>query len=201
LDIRTVEFHRAAYKPDDFPTDRRPQFAMVGRSNVGKSSLINAVLKRKAVARVSQTPGKTQAIQFYLINERFYIVDFPGYGYAKVPRDIARSWGQLVRGYLDSADALRVIFILLDVRRTPSPEDRQMHDWTVASGIDERILLTKSDKLSNNQLAKSRTAIAKELQITEDRLIACSAVTKTGIEDVRREIASRLSRSHSHNEV
>jgi GTP-binding protein len=192
LDIRTVEFHRAAYKPDDFPTDRRPQFAMVGRSNVGKSSLINAVLKRKAVARVSQTPGKTQAIQFYLINDRFYIVDFPGYGYAKVPRDIARSWGQLVRGYLESAEALKVIFILLDVRRTPSPEDRQMHDWTTASGIDERILLTKSDKLSNNQLTKSRAGIAKELEITEDRLISCSIVTKTGIEAIRREIASRL---------
>jgi GTP-binding protein len=192
LDIRTVEFSRAAYKADDFPTDRRPQFAMVGRSNVGKSSVINAVLKRKGVARVSQTPGKTQAIQFYLINERFYIVDFPGYGYAKVPKDIARSWGQLVHGYLESADALRLIFILLDVRRTPSPEDRQMHDWTVASGIDERILLTKSDKLSNNQLLKSKAVIAKELQVTEDRLIASSAVTKTGIEDVRREIASRL---------
>jgi GTP-binding protein len=192
LDIRTVEFHRAAYKADDFPTDRKPQFAMVGRSNVGKSSLINAVLKRKAVARVSQTPGKTQAIQFYLINDRFYIVDFPGYGYAKVPKDIARSWGQLVRGYLESADALQLIFILLDVRRTPSPEDLQMHDWTVASGIDERILLTKSDKLSNNQLTKSRTTIAKELKITEDRLIACSTVTKTGIQEVRREIASRF---------
>lgn len=165
---------------------------MVGRSNVGKSSLINAVLKRKAVARVSQTPGKTQAIQFYLINDRFYIVDFPGYGYAKVPKDIARSWGELVRGYLESADALRLIFILLDVRRTPSPEDRQMHDWTVASGIDERILLTKSDKLSNNQLVKSRTEIARDLQITEDRLIACSVVKKNGIEQVRREIASRL---------
>lgn len=165
---------------------------MVGRSNVGKSSVINAVLKRKGIARVSQTPGKTQAIQFYLINERFYIVDFPGYGYAKVPRDIARSWGELVRGYLESADALKLIFILLDVRRTPSPEDRQMHDWTVASGIDERILLTKTDKLSNNQLGKSRAAIAKELQITEDRLITSSVITKTGIEHVRREIASRL---------
>jgi GTP-binding protein len=192
LDIRTVEFSRAAYKADDFPTDQRPQFAMVGRSNVGKSSVINAVLKRKSIARVSQTPGKTQAIQFYLINERFYIVDFPGYGYAKVPKDIARSWGELVRGYLESADALKLIFILLDVRRTPSPEDRQMHDWTIGSGIDERILLTKTDKLSNNQLAKSRTAIAKELEITEDRLIASSVVTKTGIEQVRREIASRL---------
>jgi len=165
---------------------------MVGRSNVGKSSVINAVLKRKGIARVSQTPGKTQAIQFYLINERFYIVDFPGYGYAKVPRDIARSWGELVRGYLESADALKLIFILLDVRRTPSREDRQMHDWTVASGIDERILLTKTDKLSNNQLGKSRAAIAKELEITEDRLITSSVITKTGIEQVRREIASRL---------
>lgn len=165
---------------------------MVGRSNVGKSSLINAVLKRKAVARVSQTPGKTQAIQFYLINERFYIVDFPGYGYAKVPRDIARSWGELVRGYLESADALKLIFILLDVRRTPSPEDRQMHDWTTASGIDERILLTKSDKLSNNQLVKSRMEIARDLQITEERLIACSVMKGNGIEQVRREIASRL---------
>jgi GTP-binding protein len=192
LDIRTVEFSRAAYKADDFPTDRRPQFAMVGRSNVGKSSVINAVLKRKSIARVSQTPGKTQAIQFYLINERFYIVDFPGYGYAKVPRDIARSWGELVRGYLESADALKLIFILLDVRRTPSPEDRQMHDWTTASGIDERILLTKTDKLSNNQLVKARAAIAKELAITEDRLITSSVITKTGIEQVRREIASRL---------
>lgn len=165
---------------------------MVGRSNVGKSSLINAVLKRKAVARVSQTPGKTQAIQFYLINERFYIVDFPGYGYAKVPKDMARSWGELVRGYLESADALRLIFILLDVRRTPSPEDRQMHDWTTASGIDERILLTKSDKLSNNQLVKSRMEIARDLQITEERLIPCSVIKGSGIEQVRREIASRL---------
>jgi GTP-binding protein len=165
---------------------------MVGRSNVGKSSVINAVLKRKSIARVSQTPGKTQAIQFYLINERFYIVDFPGYGYAKVPRDIARSWGELVRGYLESADALKLIFILLDVRRTPSPEDRQMHDWTTASGIDERILLTKTDKLSNNQLVKARAGIAKELSITEDRLITSSVITKTGIEQVRREIASRL---------
>jgi GTP-binding protein len=192
LDIRTVEFHRAAYKADDFPTDQRPQFAMAGRSNVGKSSVINAVLKRKAIARVSQTPGKTQAVQFYLINERFHLVDLPGYGYAKVPKDIARSWGELVRGYLESADALRLIFLLLDVRRTPSPEDRQMHDWTLASGIDERILLTKTDKLSNSQLAKSRAAIAKELDIADDRLIATSAVTKKGIEEVRREIASRL---------
>jgi GTP-binding protein len=192
LEIRSVSFHRAAYKLDDFPRDQRPQFAMVGRSNVGKSSLINAVLNRKAVARVSQTPGKTQAVHFYLINERFYIVDLPGYGYAKVPKDIKRSWGELVRGYLDSADALQVIFLLLDVRREPTPDDLEMHDWTREAGIDERIVLTKSDKLSNHQLIQSRKSIAEELELDPASLIAASAVTKNGIDAVRREIAQRL---------
>lgn len=165
---------------------------MVGRSNVGKSSLINAVLKRKAVARVSQTPGKTQAIQFYLINDRFYIVDLPGYGYAKVPRDMRRSWGALVRGYLDQAETLKLIFLLVDARRTPSGEDLEMHDWTVSSGIDERIVMTKSDKLSNQQLIKSRADIASELAVESQILMPFSAVTKLGIEELRREIVKRL---------
>jgi GTP-binding protein len=192
LDIRSVEFHRAAYSPADFPNDKRPQFAIVGRSNVGKSSLINAVLKRKAVARVSQTPGKTQAIQFYLINEKFYIVDLPGYGWAKVPKTMRRAWGDLVRSYLESSETLRLIFLLLDIRRTPAEDDRQMHEWTLASAIDERIVLTKSDKLSKNQAIKSRAEIAAALPVERDRLIQFSAVTKEGIEDIRREITSRL---------
>ena len=165
---------------------------MVGRSNVGKSSLINAVLKRKAVARVSQTPGKTQAVHFYLINERFYIVDLPGYGYAKVPKDIKRSWGELVRGYLDSAESLQLIFLLLDVRRIPSPDDLEMHGWTKEAGVGERILLTKSDKLSNNQLIQSRKSIGHELELDPADLLAVSAVTNAGIEAVRRDIAQRL---------
>jgi len=165
---------------------------MVGRSNVGKSSLINAILKRKAVARVSQTPGKTQAVQFYLVNDRFHIVDLPGYGYAKVSKEVKRSWGELVRGYLQSADALRLIFLLLDARRTPSEDDRQMHQWSRAAGIDERIVLTKSDKLSNNQLARSKAAVAGELAVGAGEMIAFSAVSKQGIESLRREIASRL---------
>jgi GTP-binding protein len=192
LDIKTVSFHRAAYKPEDFPRDKRPQFAMVGRSNVGKSSLINAVVNRKTVARVSQTPGKTQAVHFYLVNERFYLVDLPGYGYAKVPKSVMRSWGELVRGYLDSAEALRLMFLLLDVRRTPGEHDRQMHDWTKSAGIEEKIVLTKSDKLSNQQLLKSRTAIARDLDVDPSQLIAASAVTKKGIDQIRREMFSRL---------
>jgi GTP-binding protein len=192
LEIRSVTFHRAAYKPDDFPRDQRPQFAMVGKSNVGKSSLINAVLNRKGVARVSQTPGKTQAVQFYLINEKFYLVDLPGYGYAKVPKTMAREWGELVRGYLENADALRMIFLLMDVRRTPGEHDRQMHEWASSLDIAERVVLTKSDKLSNNQLAGQRRDIAKDLDVDPEILIPASAVTKKGIDDIRREIYARL---------
>jgi len=165
---------------------------MVGRSNVGKSSLINAVLNRKGIARVSQTPGKTQAVQFYLVNEKFHIVDLPGYGYAKVPKSVAATWGDLVRGYLESATALKLIFLLLDVRRTPGEHDLQMHEWATSIGIEERIVLTKSDKLSNNQLAAARRDIARELDIDDAKLIAASSVTKKGIDQIRREIASRL---------
>ena len=144
---------------------------MVGRSNVGKSSLINAVLKRKAVARVSQTPGKTQAIHFYLINEKFHIVDLPGYGYAKVAKPVMASWRQLVNAYLQEAEMLRLMFLLLDARRTPSEHDTQMHDWTTSAAIDERIVLTKSDKLSNNELAKNQTSIARDLGVDPTALL------------------------------
>jgi len=192
LEIRSVEFYRAAYKAEDFPTDKRPQFAMIGRSNVGKSSLINSVLNRKAVARVSQTPGKTQAIHFYLVNGRFHIVDLPGYGYAKVPKSMMRSWGELVRGYLESADALRLMFLLIDARRVPGEHDLQMHRWARETSIDERVVMTKSDKLSSAQLARSRAAIAADLEMGPDQLIPFSAVTKTGAHEVRREIVSRL---------
>lgn len=164
---------------------------MVGRSNVGKSSLINAVLKRKNIARVSQTPGKTQAVQFYLVNEKFYLVDLPGYGYAKVPKSILRTWGELVRGYLESSDSLRLIFLLMDVRRIPADGDVQMMHWTRDAGVESRVLLTKADKLSNNQLVLQRKRIAEELTADEADLIAVSAVTNKGIEEVRREILSR----------
>jgi GTP-binding protein len=192
LEIKSVSFHRAAYSPGDFPRDRRPQFAMVGRSNVGKSSLINAVVNRKGVARVSQTPGKTQAIHFYLVNEKFYLVDLPGYGYARVPKTMMAEWGTLIRGYLESAEDLKLMFLLLDVRRTPADQDLQMHDWTREAGIDERIILTKTDKLSNNQLIKARTEIARDLEFDAAELIAASAVTRKGIEQIRREMFSRL---------
>ena len=138
-------------------------------------------------------PGKTQAVQFYLINEKFYLVDLPGYGYAKVPKSMSRSWGELVRGYLEHAAELKVIFLLLDIRRTPGEHDLQMHQWArELTDITEKIVLTKSDKLSNNQLAASRRAIAQELEVGDADLIAASAVTKKGIDQIRREMIARL---------
>lgn len=166
---------------------------MVGRSNVGKSSLINAVLNRKGIARVSQTPGKTQAIQFYLINEKFYLVDLPGYGYAKVPKSVVSTWGELMRSYLENAADLKTIFLLLDIRREPGEHDLDMHAWARAlEGVDEKIVLTKSDKLSNNQIALQRRAIAKQLEMDDEDLITASVVSKKGIDQIRREMIARL---------
>jgi len=166
---------------------------MVGRSNVGKSSLINAVLNRKGIARVSQTPGKTQAIQFYLINEKFYLVDLPGYGYAKVPKSVVSTWGELMRSYLENAADLKMIFLLLDIRREPGEHDLSMHAWARAlEGVDEKIVLTKSDKLSNNQIAQQRRAIAGTLEVHDEDLITASVVSKKGIDQIRREMIARL---------
>lgn len=155
--------------------------------------MINAVVNRKGVARVSQTPGKTQAVQFYLVNDRFFLVDLPGYGYAKVSKAMTQEWGELVRGYLESSGDISELFLLLDVRRIPPGEhDVQMHHWTQSAGIDEKIVLTKTDKLSNQQLLKARQAMAGELEVDPSMLIAASAVTKKGIDEIRREMFSRL---------
>lgn len=190
--IRTIEFHRAAYQPADFPRDKRPQFAVVGRSNVGKSSLINAVLGRKKVARVSQTPGKTQAIQFYLINEKFHIVDLPGYGFAKVSRSTRAEWGKLIESYFDQSDSLKLIFLLLDSRRVPSDEDLALIEWMESRGIEYRLVLTKVDKLSKNELAKSRKAIADTTGADTASFIAFSVMTKQGVGEFWREVTAQL---------
>ncbi len=197
MEIRSVELHRAAYKPEDFPGDDRSQFAIVGRSNVGKSSLINTVLNRKGVARTSQTPGKTQAIHFYLINEKIYIVDLPGYGYAKVPRDMARSWGALAKQYFESSMTLKVVFLLLDVRRIPTEDDLMMRDWMNGAGVPWVAVLTKVDKFSGNQLAKARKEIAATLQIESKLLINFSKVTRAGLADLWRVIENPANAANS----
>jgi GTP-binding protein len=189
ITIRSVDLHRAAYKPQDFPRDDRPQYAFVGRSNVGKSSLINALVGKKNLARVSQTPGKTQAIHFYLLNEKIYLVDLPGYGYAKVSKSMIQEWGDLIRGYLDGSQTLELLFLLLDARRVPSGQDVQMVEWLEAAGVAWVPVLTKTDKLSKNELAKQKSVIARELGVEQERLIGFSKMTKDGVERIWREIS------------
>lgn len=157
---------------------------MVGRSNVGKSTLINAILGRKGLARVSQTPGKTQAINFFLVNEGFYLVDLPGYGYAKVSRSISRAWGDLVGGYLEASEELRMLFLLLDARRVPSEQDLEIRDWMEARGSAWQAVLTKTDKLSGNELAASRRTIAEITGLPREALISFSKVNRKGIPEI-----------------
>jgi GTP-binding protein len=156
---------------------------------VGKSSFINALLGRKSLARVSQTPGKTQAIQFYLVNEKLYIVDLPGYGYARVPRSVTATWGALIRSYFDTADDLRLVFLLVDARRVPTEEDAMMREWLVAAGRPWRAVMTKVDKLSKSELAKSRRVVREALEAPAAP-IEFSKVTREGLDEVWREIRS-----------
>lgn len=171
---------------------------MVGRSNVGKSSLINALIGRKGLARVSQTPGKTQAIYFYLVNDRFYLVDLPGYGYAKVSRSVSAAWGDLVRGYLEGSQHLRTLFLLLDSRREPSEQDLQILEWMAWGERPWRGVMTKVDKLSNNELGRARRSIATTIGVPEGELIGFSKVSRRGVPEIWSAIeASLAGRSRS----
>jgi GTP-binding protein len=200
VQVQSVAFHRAAYRPEDFVRDDRPQFAFVGRSNVGKSTLVNTLLRRKNLARVSQTPGKTQAVHYILLNERAYLVDLPGYGYAKVSKSTRATWGSLMKSYFESAETLRLFFVLLDCRRMPSDDDRIMFDLASSVGVPTQVVLTKADKLSRGALAQAQRKIAKELELDPHLVIPFSGETRLGVEKVWREIDQALSSAKSNEE-
>lgn len=192
MELRSARFHLAANHPAQFPRDGLPQLAFAGRSNVGKSSLINTILRNKKIARVSRTPGKTHSIHFILVNERFYVVDLPGYGYAKVSKSLAASWGPLIRGYLETEPGLRLLFLLLDARRIPAEKDLDLCAWLDQAGRPWQPILTKADKLSNNELQKSRRAIAKAISRDPDELIVFSNVTRRGVAEIWRRVGEEV---------
>ncbi len=200
MQVQSVVFHRAAYRPEDFVRDDRPQFAFVGRSNVGKSTLVNSLLRRKNIARVSQTPGKTQAVHYILINEKVYLVDLPGYGYAKVSKSTRAEWGSLMATYFEAAAQLKLFFVLLDCRRTPTDDDRIMFDLARSVGVPTQIVLTKADKLSRGALAAAKQKIAKELELAPDLVIPFSGETRLGVDQVWRCIDQALSTTNDKNE-
>lgn len=167
------------------PETKRPEIAFAGKSNVGKSSLINALMNRKALARTSSQPGKTQTINFYNINEVMYLVDLPGYGYAKVSPSEKAKWGKMIEKYLHTSKDLKAVFLLVDIRHEPSANDKQMYDWILHNGYEPIIIATKLDKLKRSQVQKSIKAVREGLKLPKEGiLIPFSAVTKQGREEI-----------------
>ena len=161
------------------------EIAFAGRSNVGKSSLINALMNRKSYARTSQQPGKTQTINFYNINEQLYFVDLPGYGYAKVSTETVKKWGKMIDRYLEGSKVLRLVFLLVDIRHKPNQNDVQMYQWCVEYGFNPVVIATKSDKVKRSQLQKQIRQIKEALQVVPGTpVIPFSAMNKSGKEEI-----------------
>ncbi len=181
--IKSVNLETVCGITSTLPKTELPEFAFAGKSNVGKSSLINALMNRKSYARISAQPGKTQTINFYNINEEFYYVDLPGYGYARVSEEIKEKWGKMIERYLHQSKQLRVVFLLIDIRHDPSANDKQMYDWIVHQGFEPVIIATKLDKIKRSQVQKQLKAIRTGLN-TKATIIPFSAETKQGREEI-----------------
>ena len=191
MKIISAEFVTSAVGPKQFPEDDRPQVAFSGRSNFGKSSLINAFLNRKSLVKTSATPGKTQLSNFFLVNNEFYCVDLPGYGYAKAPRSVVDAWAPMIEGYIKDSPQIRVVVVLLDIRREPDVRDRRLIEWLAHYGVPAFYVLTKADKVKRNEAAQAQRTIAKQLGLAE-QLLLTSVMTGQGIVELKAEIAKRL---------
>jgi GTP-binding protein len=179
--VREAEFIRACVHPKDFPRTGRPEIAFVGRSNVGKSSLLNALLGRKGLAKVSATPGKTQTINFFVLNKAVFFVDLPGYGYAKVPQAIQRSWRAFIEAYLSQRDTLRAVVLLIDARHPPTALDATMHHWLASYGVPAIVVATKADKVPRGRRREAQERIAATLGLSErESLVFVSSQTGEG---------------------
>ena len=185
MKIRSVNLETVCGITSKLPENTLPEIAFAGKSNVGKSSLINALINRKSYARISATPGKTQTINFYNINEEMYLVDLPGYGYAKVSEQEKVKWGQLIERYLHGSKQLQAVFLLIDIRHDPSANDKMMYDWIVAQGYYPIIIATKLDKIKRSQIDKQIKAIKTGLNLVPGtKIIPFSSVTKQGRDDI-----------------
>ena len=183
--IKNVSLETVCGVTSRIPDNIRPEAAFAGKSNVGKSSLINALMNRKSLARISAQPGKTQTINFYNVNHQLYFVDLPGYGYAKVSLEEKEKWGKMVEKYLHQSKMLRAVFLLVDIRHEPSANDKQMYEWIRANGFQPIIIATKADKIKRSQLQKQVKIVKTGLGIKgNDVIIPFSALSKQGKEEI-----------------
>jgi GTP-binding protein len=190
--VLKAEFLKSAFREADWPTDQKPEIAFLGRSNVGKSSLINSLLGVRGLARTSSTPGRTQSLNFFEINGDFRFVDLPGYGYARVPKDIKSTWGEMATDYLANRGELVLSIHIVDSRHEPTKQDLQLHEWLKERGKPRLIVATKSDKLSNNELRESMGRAQRVFPT--DNVVAYSAKTKRGQREVWQYIEQALAR-------
>ena len=189
MKVNNVSLAAVGVKMSQYPDDGKPEIAFAGKSNVGKSTLINAMIGRKALARTSSQPGKTRTINFYNVEDILYFVDLPGYGYAKAPRTEIEKWGKMIEEYLNKRETLRGIVMLVDIRHEPGEDDRLMYDWLKHYGYDIIIAATKKDKIKRSQIQKQLSLIKNTLKLApEDRLIAFSGETKDGVEELWEEL-------------
>ncbi len=178
--IKFSEFVTSAVKPSQYPPGELPEIAFAGRSNVGKSSLINTLINRKRLVKTSSTPGRTQLVNFFVINKMYSFVDLPGYGYAKVPAAIRKTWGPMIETYLSTREALKGVVLIMDIRRTPGHEETNFIDWLGSLNIPTLPILTKADKLSKTKQIKQRASIARSLSVDKENLILFSAKSRQG---------------------
>ena len=190
--VKKAELETVAVKKSQYPEDNVPEVAFAGRSNVGKSSLLNLLTNRKSLARVSGSPGKTRTINFYRINDAFRIVDLPGYGYAKVSKSMTENWGDMMEEYFQNRQGLKKVIQLVDIRHEPSREDIFMHDVLLQQGLSVQLIANKIDKVSKNQRFKSLAVIAKTMTVPADQIIPFSAVTGEGKEKLQQIIEDYL---------
>ena len=182
--IKSTEFITSAVKPSQYPQSGLPEIAFAGRSNVGKSSLINTLINRKRLVKTSSTPGRTQLINFFLINKEFSFVDLPGYGYAKVPASVQKTWGPMIETYLTFRKTLKGVVLIMDIRRIPGKYESDIMDWLCHYNIPVVLVLTKADKLSKTKQIKQHLSISKALSVDINYLILFSAKSRQGKGDV-----------------
>ena len=190
MKITSAEFLKSAFQETHWPQDAKPEIAFMGRSNVGKSSLINSLLRVRGLARTSSTPGRTQSLNFFAINNQFHFVDLPGFGYARVPQSIRTSWGEMVTNYLAKRSQLVLSIHIVDSRHEPTKLDLQLHEWLKHSAKPRLIVATKSDKLSNNELRESMGRAQRIF--SDDKVLTYSARTERGRNEVWRAIENAI---------
>jgi GTP-binding protein len=193
MKITSAEFVKSAFNESHYTTDGLPEVAFLGRSNVGKSSLLNSLLQRKGLARTSNTPGRTQSINFFLVNETLYFTDLPGYGYAKVSKTMRADWGKMAEEYLANREELVLSIQLVDSRHEPTTLDKQLNEWLLYHQKKHLVVATKADKLSNNKLKESLQKI--EQILPQSRIIPYSSITGKGRDEIWREISISLEKS------